>query len=182
MQSFPSRSTVLYYFKETRLPYRAVLDDLFGRLLDALRGSMVASGSLVGRIEDAVGVFVDYMWMHPIAARLAVRESVNSDPGIREEMRARALPFLGLLVLVFEEGRRSGVFRALRFDPNHVVSIIAGSTLFCVDALPAIAGESPADLLSEDHLEAYKREVLDITRRLLGIRDPRSSVDSVPVA
>ncbi len=168
------RSAVLYHFKDKRLLYRAVLDELFGGLLAVLRSSLMAGGTLADRLEDGVCAFVDYMGQHPTAARLALRESINPVPEIREEIQAQARPFLGLLEMIFEEGEHSGVFRPLRSDPLHFVSTVAGSTLFYVAALPNFVGELPYDLLCDEQLEAHKRDVLDITRRLLGIRGPRA--------
>lgn len=168
------RSAVLYHFKDKQLLYRAVLDELFGGLLAVLRSSLMAGGTLADRLEDGVCAFVDYMGQHPTAARLALRESINPVPEIREEIQAQARPFFALLEMIFEEGERSGVFRPLRSDPLHFVSTVAGSTLFYVAALPTFVGELPYDLLCDEQLEAHKRDVLDITRRLLGIRGPRA--------
>ena len=135
------------------------------------------AGTLADRIEAAVSAFVDYMGHHPVVARLALRESMSSDSKIREEIRAQSQPFLSLLDMIFEEGERSGIFRPLRSDPLHFVSTVAGSTLFYVAALPTFVGELPYDLLCEEQLEEHKRDVLDITRRLLGIRGPRPVAD-----
>ena len=54
---------------------------------------------------------------------------------------------------------------------------MAGATLFYIAALATFVGELPYDLLAEEQLEAHKRDVLDITRRLLGIRGPRAVAD-----
>lgn len=171
------RSAVLYHFKDKQLLYRAVLDEIFGGLLIVLRSSLIAGGTLADRLEDGVCAFVEYMGRHPAAARLALRESINPDPKIRKEVQVQALPFLTLLEMFFEEGERSGVFRPLRSDPLHFVSTVAGSTLFYVAALPTLVGELPYDPLSQEQLEAHKRDVVDITRRLLGIRGPRLVAD-----
>ncbi len=168
------RSAVLYHFKDKRLLYRAVLDELLGALHAELGSALTAAGTLADRIEDAVSAFVDFMGQHPTAARLAVRESLNSDPKTRQDIQHRARPFLSLLEMIFEEGERSGVLRPLRSDPLHFVSTVVGSTLFYVASLPTFVGELPYDLLCEEQLEAHKRDVLDITRRLLGIRGPRA--------
>jgi AcrR family transcriptional regulator len=171
------RSAVLYHFGDKRLLYRAVLDQLFGGLLGELRAALMAEGTLAERLEAATGAFVDYMGEHPTAARLSLREAVNPDPTIREEIQNQSRPFLTLLDMIFAEGERSGAFRPLRSDPLHFLSTIAGSTLFYVAALPTFVGDLPYDLLSEEQLEAHKRDVLDITRRLLGIRGPRPVAD-----
>ena len=167
------RSAVLYHFKDKKLLYRAVLDDLFGGLLEVLRASLMAKGSLAERLEDAVSGFVDFMGRHPTTARLAMRELIDLDPEIREEFQAMARPYIDSLERIFAEGERSGAFRPLRSDPYHFMSTIAGSTLFYVAALPTLVEDLPYDRLSTEELNAHKRDLLDITRRLLGIRVPR---------
>jgi AcrR family transcriptional regulator len=168
------RSGVLYHFKDKQLLYRAVLDEMFGGLLVELRPALIAGGTLADRLEEAVSAFVDFMGSHPTVACLALRESLNPDPDIRKEIQAQALPFLALLEMIFDEGERSGAFRPLRSDPLHFLSTVAGSTLFYVAALPTFVRELPYDLLCAEQLDAHKRDVLDITRRLLGIRGPKA--------
>lgn len=174
------RSAVLYHFKDKRLLYRAVLDALFGELLAQMRSALMASGTLADRLENTVGAFVDYMARNPTAALLAVRESIQRDPKIVDEIQKQARPFLELLELMFQEGERSGVFRPRHSEPLHFISTVAGSTLFYVTALPTFVGDLPYDLFSDEHLEAHKRDVLDITRRLLGIRGPRLIENDTP--
>ncbi len=167
-----SRSAVLYHYKDKQGLYRAVLDEIFGGLLAVLRTSLVATGSLADRLEKAVSAFVDYMGSHPLAALIAIRESVVNDPQVREEIQHQARPFLVLLEMIFEEGERSGAFKPLRSDALHFVSTIAGSTLFYVASLPTFVGDPPYELLSEEQIRAHKRDMLEVTRRLLGIRGP----------
>jgi len=168
------RSAVLYHFTDKRQLYRAVLDDLFGGLLVELRSALTAAGTLAERLEAAVGAFVGYMGRHPAAARIAVRESVNPDPELRAEIQRQAGPFLALLESTFEEGERTGAFRSVRSDPLHFASSIAGATLFYVAALPTLVARLPYDPLSRDQLEAHERDLIAITRRLLGIRGPKA--------
>jgi AcrR family transcriptional regulator len=167
------RSAVLYHFKDKRLLYRAVLDDLFGELLEIQRAALMTKGSLADRLEDAICRFVDFMGQNPTAARLAMRELIHLDSEIRSEFHSSVKPYLELLAMIFAEGKRSGEFRSVRSDPYHFLSTITGSTLFYVAALPSLVAELPYDRLSTEQLDAHKRDLLEITRRLLGIRGPR---------
>src|SRR5262245_27387573 len=88
------RSAILYHYKDKRLLYRAVLDTVFGELLDRLRAPLLGRGPLGERLEAAVRVFVAFVGRHPDAARLAIRECVDPDPETRAEIQAVAEPFL----------------------------------------------------------------------------------------
>jgi hypothetical protein len=64
------------------------------------------------------------------------------------------------------------LIRARPIDPVHLASAIVGTTVFFVAAMPALvpAGFDP---LAAEHLASHRREVLRLTRRLLGAPGPR---------
>ncbi len=167
------RSAVLYHFKDKRQVYRAVLDDLYGEALDAVRRALAGPGSIAQRIERAVAIVVDYVAERPAAAQIALREAASTDPEIRAEVRARSVPVLELVTTILEEGQRAGVLRPVRPDALHFVSALTGTLLFYVAALPTFVAELPYDHLSVDQMAGLKRDLLEITRRLLGIGGPR---------
>lgn len=167
------RSAVLYHFKDKRHLYRAVLDDLYGGALDAVRRALAGPGSIAERTERAVAIVVDYVAQRPTAAQVALREAATPDPEIRAEVRARSAPVLELVTTILEEGERAGVLRPVRPDALHFVSAVAGTLLFYVAALPTFVGDLPYDHLSGQQMAGLKRDLLEITRRLLGIGGPR---------
>jgi AcrR family transcriptional regulator len=171
------RSAVLYHFKDKSILYRSVLDEIFGDLLEEQTANLETDRTLADRLETAVDQFVDFMGAHPTAARIALRESLQVDPAIRLELQKLAAPFFALLDAIFREGERTGVFRPMHSDPFHFVSVIAGSTLFYVAALPNLVGQLPYDPLSREQLDDHKRDLIEITRRLLGILGPRMISD-----
>ena len=167
------RSAVLYHFADKQTLYHAVLQDLFGGALDVLRRSLAGVGDLPTRIENAVRAVVAYVAERPSAARIAMRETSTPDPALRQEMRRRAAPILDLLALLFEEGKRGGVMRPQHADPLRFVSVVAGATLFYVASLPTLVESLPYAHLATESVEAFQRDLVDVTRRLLGIRGPR---------
>lgn len=167
------RSAVLYHFADKQTLYRAVLQDLFGGALDVLRRALAGAGDLPTRIENGVRAAVAYLAQRPSAARIAMRETSTPDPALREEIRRRAAPILDLLALLFEEGQRAGVMRPQHSDPLRFVSVVAGATLFYVASLPTLVEPLPYAHLDSEPIEALQRDLVDVTRRLLGLRGPR---------
>ena len=80
---------------------------------------------------------------------------------------------MDLLNRVFDEGRRTKLFRDDPIDPLHLASAVAGTTVFFVAAIPSLLPQSSFDPLAPAQLEAHRRELLVIVRRLLGLRAPR---------
>jgi len=58
-------------------------------------------------------------------------------------------------------------------DPLRFVSVVAGATLFYVASLPTLVESLPYAHLATESVEAFQRDLIDVTRRLLGIRGPR---------
>lgn len=167
------RSAVLYHFKDKRQLYRAVLDDLYGGALDAVRRALAGPGPIAERTERAVAIVVEYVARRPAAAQIALREAATTDPEIRAEVRSRAAPLLELVTAILEEGQRAGVLRPVRPDALHFVSAVAGTLLFYVAALPTFVADLPYDHLSREQMAGLERDLLEITRRLLGTGGPR---------
>jgi AcrR family transcriptional regulator len=167
------RSAVLYHFRDKRELYRAVLDDVFGGFIDAVRAPLTGAGTLPERIEAAVTASIDYGRRRPTSAHIALREAATTNSEFRDRIRQRTGPAMQLLQGLFDKGRRAGVLDPIRPDAFHFVSAIAGATMFYIAALPTFTSDLPYDPLAPEQFEAHKRDVLQIARRLLGIGGPR---------
>jgi hypothetical protein len=58
----------LYHFRHKPQVYRAVLDDVFGGFIDAVRAPLAGAGTLSERIEAAVTVSTDYGSRRPVVS------------------------------------------------------------------------------------------------------------------
>ena len=166
------RAALFYYFRNKRELYAAVLSSVFGDLLDSIRAQLTARGPLPRRIENAVSVWVEYVGKRPSLAKFVLREGAKASAD-RKEIAEHIAAFLPLLQRVFEEGEREGHFHVKPIDPIHFASTIAWATVFFVGAVPNFVPNLPFDPISPEHLELHRREVITITRRLLGINAPR---------
>ena len=162
------RPALFYHFRDKRALYDAVVEDVFGTLLDRARAAFRGGRSLAESLEAAVTLWVDYVWERPTTAHILLREACNRvDPSDAFQRLCR--PTLDLLMGIFAEGERSGVFRPLTDEPLRFASMVCGSTVFFVAALPRLAPELPFDPSSREQRDAHREDVLRVTRRLLGL-------------
>lgn len=167
------RSAVLYHFRDKRQLYEAVLDAVFGGFLEVIQPALTGTGTLPARIEASVAASIDWVARRPTAAYIALREAASTDPEFRQRVRRRTIPLLRLVTRIFEEGRHTGALRPTSADALHFSSAIVGATMFYIAALPAFGGDLPYDPLAPEQIDAHKRDVIQIARRLLGIDSPR---------
>lgn len=163
------RASIVYYFRDKRALYEAVLDSAFSGLLERVQTALASSDPLPARIEACVGAWVDYVGRRPTFARLLLREVADAGADERPILRRFTRPFVELVEReVVARATRSDAALA-RVDPVHVASAVAGATLFFVAAMPLLVPERGERLLGPEHLAAHREEVLRIARRLLGL-------------
>ncbi len=169
------RASIVYYFKDKKELYHAVLAGVFGGLLAKIEAALARPDPLPVRIEAGVGAWVDYVGARPSIARLLLREVADAAPGHQPALLEHTRPFFDLVrKQVFErDGDRGEAARLAPIDPVHLASTIAGATVFFVAAMPALVPQLALDPLSPEHLAAHREEVLRIVRRLLGTSGPR---------
>jgi len=161
------RASIVYYFRDKRDLYEAVLERLFSNLHARFREVMSPHLALATQVETAVSAWVDYIGEHPTLARLLLREIADASGAVPEPAVVRHVrPLLGAIEHVVRAGQRQGIFEPV--DPVHLASTIAGATVFFVAATPLLGKDWPFDPLSKDQLATHRSEVLRITRRLLG--------------
>lgn len=160
------RASMVYYFRDKRELHDAVLDDIFGELLDRYRNALSAPVPLPARIEAVIDAWVRYVAERPAVARLLLWASADNSQEQSAVATAQTEAVLSALVSAIEQGQREGCFHPI--DPLHFIFTIVGATVFFVAAIPHIVRNLPFDPLSPEQLEAHHNELLEISRRLLG--------------
>lgn len=164
---------LLYHYKDKRRLYVATLERAFAGLAEDLARALAGDAPLADRIEAAVSAWVDFMAARPAVARIILREGAGASPELAEDFAPIAAPLLTMLDRIYEEGRRTRVFRDDPVDPLHLVSAVVGTSVFFTAAIPTLLPRPDFDPHDPERLEAHRRELLTIVRRLLGLRAPR---------
>ena len=161
------RASIVYYFKDKREVYDAVLDSVFGDLHAALAAAMTRDLPLRERIDAAVSSWVDFVGQRPSVARILLREVADAGPGQRSGLLEHTQPFADLVRKEIFERPDFADTNLAHVDPVHVASTVAGSTVFLVAAMPALLPDRDLDPTSDERLETHKQELVGIVRRLL---------------
>jgi TetR/AcrR family transcriptional regulator len=176
------RASIVYYFKDKKELYHAVLASVFGGLHARIEEALSRPDPLPARIEAGVVAWVDYVGARPTIARLILREVADAAPGHRPAVLDHTQPFFELVrKQVFDRDAAASASLAA-IDPVHLASTIAGATVFFVAAMPALVPHLALDPVAPAQLAAHKEEVLRILRRLLGTAGPRKARSPKPAA
>jgi TetR/AcrR family transcriptional regulator len=159
------RASIVYYFRDKRDLYDAVLESVFGGFRERLEAALAAPGTRRDRIEAAVSAWVRYVGARPSLARLLLREAAGARADSPPALTAHLRPFFEVVRRFVARERAAPGGPAV--DPVHLASTIAGGTVFLVAVLPGLV-PGLSDPLGPEQLAAHEEEVLRITRRLLG--------------
>jgi TetR/AcrR family transcriptional regulator len=168
------RASIVYYFKDKRELYDAVLADVFQELYDRVAAAISGPAAILVRIEDCVNAWVNFVGHRPSFARILLREVADASPDLPPTLLRHTQPFVSLVQReVYEREEGTGPLKDTGIDPIHVASTVAGTTVFFVAAMPALVADRGVDLSSPEHLETHRAQVLRVVQRLLGTRGPR---------
>lgn len=164
------RAALVYYFSDKKDLYHAVIEEVFGGLVESFTTAGEAADGPVERIEETATAWVNYVTARPAAARLYLREISNAGPGrppaIAEHLRAMYERAREILC----EGQRQGVFHPISPSPLHLLGMIAGATLLFVAGIPGLELEPPYKGPSAAEIRTHRNEIVQLTRRILGVR------------
>lgn len=163
------RASLVYYFRDKRELYDAVLHGVFGNLAQRYESVLATATPLRERIEAVIDTWVAFVGERPSVARIILREVAEPAPAQRLGVARHVAPAIAAVAQAVRDGQRAGLFEAI--DPIHFIFAVVGATIFFITATPALAPDWPFDPLSPEQLKTLRTEVLAIARRLLGMND-----------
>ena len=175
------RASIVYYFRDKRALYDAVLEEVLEALRVAIAGALSARGAAAVRVVAAVAAWIEFLGERPTFGRLLLRELASAAPTAATPALANHLsPFFDLVRRFQDEGAARGDTFADAIEPAHFASAIAGATVFYASALPALV-PGVADAAEDPEASANHRAVvLSMTQRLLGVREDPPPKHSKP--
>jgi TetR/AcrR family transcriptional regulator len=158
------RAAIFYHFGDKQELYAAVLEAVFGDWTAALP----TGGSPAARLEASLIGWIDTVAKRPTVARLILREAANARPGLVSPfVRAGSAPVEWFRALI-DEGVASGELRPL-IEPHRFTSLMGAITVFHFAAMPWLTLHQPLDPWRRTELEKHKREILLVSRVMLGM-------------
>ena len=164
------RASIVYYFRDKRELYEAVLGSVFGGLFEVLEEAISGPEPLPLRAEAAVSGWVDYVGRRPSVARIVLREAADAGRDHSPPLLRHTQPFFDLIRAQIFHREEPGRANRSPFETVQIASTIVGATVFLVAAMPTLVPELEIEPIKPEHLRAHRDELLRIVRRLLDTR------------
>lgn len=163
------RASLFYYWADKSALYDAVLADVFGALRQRIAAVLLARGPLLDRTLAAVDAWIDHLVERPSTARILLREVADGRSGQEPRLVRHTRPFFDLIAQMLAQSAGDPLGdREPVVDPVHLASVVTGSTVFFVAAMPVLLPGLGFDPFEGERLEAHRREMQSTVRRLLG--------------
>ena len=154
------RASMVYYFRDKRSLYLALLEDLYGDLLRSYRAVLATPGSARDRVMAFVDLWAKHVADRPGSVRILMWESARVRRASSEPLAAELAPIQRTIKDLLAEGRHDGVFRAL--DALRFIMIVTGATAFLTLGMNVLTAET--EPLSGVELQS---ELRDLVQRIL---------------
>lgn len=154
------RASMVYYFRDKRSLYLALLDDLFGGLHQQYRSVLTGGGTVRDRILGCIDVWSSQVAERPGMMRILLWESARGRRTTINPLQGELAPVFATIADAVSTGQGEGAFRLI--DPIRFMMVIAGATAFLTLGMGTFAADAVP--LTADEL---RRELRDLVLRVL---------------
>lgn len=161
-----SKRMIYYYFTSKEGLYRAVLEDMYGRMRAIESGLHLADLSPVDALQRLVGFTFDHHHSNENFIRLVMSENMQRGAYLAQSKSIQALnvPAIAAIAELYARGVASGVFRA-GLDPVDIHASISALTFFNVSNRHTFGVIFKQDAKAPDTAAMRRSSVIDMVLR-----------------
>jgi len=145
------RASMVYYFRDKRSLYLALLQEIYGELLRRHREVVEKPGSGRDRVFGFLEIWAGHVAERPGSLRILMWESARVRRESADPLAAELAPILQVMTEVIRAGQRDGAFRDI--DPLRFLMIVTGATAFLTLGMNALTPDATTLGASELHAE-----------------------------
>ena len=145
------RASMVYYFRDKRSLYVALLEDVFGELLRGYRALLATPGSAREHMLGCLDVWTRHVAERPGSVRILMWESARVRRASADPLAAELAPLQHTVATVIEAGQRDGTFRQI--NPLRFMMIVTGATAFLTLGMDVLTAEGEPLSAAELHGE-----------------------------
>jgi TetR/AcrR family transcriptional regulator len=145
------RASMVYYFRDKRSLYVALLEDVFGELLRGYRALLATPGSAREHMLGCLDVWTRHVAERPGLVRILMWESARVRRASADPLAAELAPLQHTVATVIEAGQRDGTFRQI--NPLRFMMIVTGATAFLTLGMDVLTAEGEPLSAAELHGE-----------------------------
>jgi TetR/AcrR family transcriptional regulator len=134
------RASMVYYFRDKRSLYVALLEDLFGELLQRHRAVLTGPGTARERILGCLNVWTAAVADRPGLVRIMMWESARVRRVTAAPLAQGLAPILSTIAEAIEAGQHDGSFRPV--DPMRFLMVVTGATAFLTLGMNVLTAET----------------------------------------
>ena len=164
-----NKALLYYYFEDKESLYGAVLDQVFGGLMDAIMQVLNQNLRPRDKILAYVKTHFDYIASHPKYPRLVQAEMMRmgreQSPQLERMARQYFRPLFAKLAEVLSAGIKAGEFRPV--DPMQFIPSMIAVVVFYFTSIPVMRAVTGVDPLTPERLAARKAAIVDLVSAAL---------------
>lgn len=154
------KASLFHHFPSKDALYATVLEELMNGVKEAIMGATMVPGSFSERLDALSDALTGTLGREPHAARLLVREAMDSGPVVKAGLGDTINEVLVAALAFAKEGQREGVFDA-RLDATNVIVSLLG-----VHFMPFVIGDIVERFTGTSPFEAPFLEARTVAVRL----------------
>jgi TetR/AcrR family transcriptional regulator len=134
------RASMVYYFRDKRSLYLALLDDLFGELLPRYQAALAEGANARERLIGCLDVWTTAVVERPGLVRILMWESARVRRASAQPLAEEIAPIIAMISEGIAAGQAEGTFRPI--EPLRLLMIVTGATAFLTLGMHVLATDS----------------------------------------